>query len=1054
MKCLISTISIYFICIQAVSAQSIITFQNWEGQAGAGNWVGLETTDNNFIRGTDPSGVSRGSKALFISDTQIGTGTYSYDATVADEAYVQKEIDFPSSTTLDIELTFDWKCVGEVGFDYMKVYLVDRSLVNPTESNIAAHTGTIIPLNSGNEFSGQSTFTTYSETLPTSIEGRTDLKLVFTWINDNSVSNGVPAAIDNIILSLGPPPSTLSGDYLVGTSSAAYFPSLTVATYFLNTYGVGGDTRFLLTDVLYDDATEDFPIVIRDFNESPPSSSSNSFTFTLQPNTGISTEINGSVDGNTLLDSEYYSGVISLIESENVIIEGSNNNTNSRDLNIVNTSLSQGFGIFVGSNTGDFNDNISIQNCLVDVAEATTGISAGILIIQKAFVSANGGFTNVNLVNNSVQKADYGIYLDGGSSGNVNASTINVEKNSLDNSGAEALTYLGIYAKGIDDLIVTQNNIGNFDGTANEVDYGIFLGSGVINSIVERNEIHDLIYTGSSGYASTGIGVFTATSSANITLKNNVIYGIAGDGRDITSASTYFLNPFGIRLSTTQSNIYIYNNTIYLGGNTLNQFNAASACLMINSNSTANVRNNIFFNELGLSAANGLGSFGVVARGGASQFENGNYNCYYINATGSGTNYIGRIGGVNYADMTSWRALSLGNEASIFADPSFLSSTNLKPDEGNPNAWYVNGTGVQLTNVSNDFDGNTRSTTKAAGAPDIGAFEITPTSTPNNAIVTGNHIAGMTETFRVGTRRIAEITWGIGGTLPTINYLRVYSGRNPPNINPADANYMNTYFDVNTSGGSSYSYEMKFYYDSAQFGLINSEVDLRLSKNDGSGWVTYNTSSPNLTANSVAVSGLTSFSVFTGSDVNSPLPVDLVTFRAELIDLGVFIKWETVYEENNDYFELERSYNGKNFETVGIIQGFGNTKSNQEYQFIDQSVDINQSSIFYRLKQFDLDGQYHFSKVVRVSKERSTIKFELFPNPTTAFMNLNLKEQTNNFVKINIYTLDGKRIEESNFNYLKEGNTVRVNVVDLPTSIYLMEVVLNSKRVFHRFAKQ
>ncbi|GAB3342150.1 hypothetical protein GCM10027429_31480 [Marivirga atlantica] len=1037
-KYILFLLPIFFLLISNADAQSIIHLQNWEGQAGAGGWFGFETTDNNFARGTDASGVFQGNKAIYISDDE---STYGYNETVADEAYLQKNVDFPSSATYNIELSFTWKCVGEVGYDYMKVYLVDRSLGNPTESAIAAHSGTVIPLNSGNEFSGQSTFTTYNETLPTSIEGRTDLQLVFTWTNDNNTTNGVPAAIDNIILSLGPVPSSLSGDYLVGSDASAFFPTLTDATYFLNSFGVSGDTRFLLTDETYD-ANEAFPIQIDNFNNNPPSPSSNSFSLTIEPQTGVTPIIEGALSGNTLYDGAY-KGLLTLSRADNVTLES---------LEVINNNTAQPIGVFIASASGSFNENINISNCTIEVANAASGSSIGLLAIQESFTSNNGGFDNISIDNNTFRNGDYGIYFDGGSAGSLNGSRVSITNNNMNQAGADALDNMGIYVEAIDDLLISGNNIGNFDGTDNERDYGIYVASAVRNSLIEKNEIHDLSYTGSAGYTGIGIRITSAGTNASLEVSNNLIYQIDGDGDDISSFPLY--NPTGILLTGTQSGIDIYNNSIYLDGNTVNRTNAISSCIYIAANSSADIRNNNLVNNLGLTASTGRGSYGIVLSTNASQLEAENYNNIYVNATGNGTNRIGRVGSTDYATLSNWKGLSTNNSSDISADPGFSSITNLQPDESNPNSWYVNGTGVQISTVTDDFTGSSRSTTLANGAPDIGAYEINPSATPNDAVVTGSHTLGGTETFTVGNRTIARITWGGSGTLPTLNYMKYYSGNNPPNIYPASAKYMNCYFDISALGGSGYSYEIEFLYDEALSGTVAAESDLRLAKNDGSGWNTYSSVSPVVSSNSISVSGLSSFSSFTGTDVNNPLPVELLYFDAIKENDYVLLEWETASEKDNDYFQIERSEDGITFDTIGKVSGAGNSKVNTSYSFKD--VETLEAKTYYRLKQVDFDGDFEYSPVVSVGGQNMNNKLELYPNPANDFINLrsSIVNQDLKNIQLTLYTVDGQLINENNYSFELLNNEIYISINTLSKGIYLLEAKSNDFTEIIRFIKQ
>ena len=57
----------------------------------------------------------------------------------------------------------------------------------------------------------------------------------------------------------------------------------------------------------------------------------------------------------------------------------------------------------------------------------------------------------------------------------------------------------------------------------------------------------------------------------------------------------------------------------------------------------------------------------------------------------------------------------------------------------------------------------------------------------------------------------------------------------------------------------------------------------------------------------------------------SPLPIELLSFDAKFIENEVQTKWITATEVNNDYFTVERSVDGLNFESVGVVDGGGNS---------------------------------------------------------------------------------------------------------------------------------
>ncbi len=94
------------------------------------------------------------------------------------------------------------------------------------------------------------------------------------------------------------------------------------------------------------------------------------------------------------------------------------------------------------------------------------------------------------------------------------------------------------------------------------------------------------------------------------------------------------------------------------------------------------------------------------------------------------------------------------------------------------------------------------------------------------------------------------------------------------------------------------------------------------------------------------------------------LPVKLIAFNAVLENNRVNCTWETASEVNNDYFTIERSVNGDDFEDVGTIKGRGNSSTNSRYHFTDNNPFEGIS--YYRLKQTDFDGKYSYSSIQTV----------------------------------------------------------------------------------------
>ncbi|HRP90477.1 MAG TPA: choice-of-anchor Q domain-containing protein [Edaphocola sp.] len=117
------------------------------------------------------------------------------------------------------------------------------------------------------------------------------------------------------------------------------------------------------------------------------------------------------------------------------------------------------------------------------------------------------------------------------------------------------------------------------------------------------------------------------------------------------------------------------------------------------------------------------------------------------------------------------------------------------------------------------------------------------------------------------------------------------------------------------------------------------------------------------------------------SQFNIPAPINLVTFTAKKQGDKSYLQWTTASEQNNKGFNIERSDNSKDWETIGFQKSLaenGNSTYLLSYQFVDAQPLIGTN--FYRLKQMDIDGAYEYSPV-RLLVFESEKDIKVYPNP-------------------------------------------------------------------------
>jgi hypothetical protein len=165
----------------------------------------------------------------------------------------------------------------------------------------------------------------------------------------------------------------------------------------------------------------------------------------------------------------------------------------------------------------------------------------------------------------------------------------------------------------------------------------------------------------------------------------------------------------------------------------------------------------------------------------------------------------------------------------------------------------------------------------------------------------------------------------------------------------------------------------------------------------------------NISATNVIINGTYSGS---GTINGGPIPVEFVSFTANVINKKATLIWKTATEVNNFGFEIERGTSETPFTRIGFVDGAGNSLSEKEYSFVDE---LNRSDHYsYRLKQIDFDGSFTYSNTVEVNFEFIPTDYSLsqnYPNPFNPSTTIQYALPKVSFVTIAIYDILGKEVK-------------------------------------------
>lgn len=173
---------------------------------------------------------------------------------------------------------------------------------------------------------------------------------------------------------------------------------------------------------------------------------------------------------------------------------------------------------------------------------------------------------------------------------------------------------------------------------------------------------------------------------------------------------------------------------------------------------------------------------------------------------------------------------------------------------------------------------------------------------------------------------------------------------------------------------------------------------------------------------------------------NSILPIEWKYFIGENIGTTNKLKWASETETATSHYELERSYDGYNFETITLIVAAGNSLNETNYGYDDLYPfdGIN----YYRLKLVNLDGSIEYSDVIAL-ETKIQFKSKLYPNPFTNTLTYSYFTNKVEEIEIEIINILGQVV------FRKEGinnNVINLDLKDLNNGSYTIKIKhLNSK---------
>lgn len=185
----------------------------------------------------------------------------------------------------------------------------------------------------------------------------------------------------------------------------------------------------------------------------------------------------------------------------------------------------------------------------------------------------------------------------------------------------------------------------------------------------------------------------------------------------------------------------------------------------------------------------------------------------------------------------------------------------------------------------------------------------------------------------------------------------------------------------------------------------------------------------------------------------STLPVVWTSFNGVAENNEVKLTWGTSQETNTDYFSVLRSTDGVNFEELGTLEAAGNTSGQSNYSFVDQRP--IEGSAFYKITQYDLDGQFTSTEVIQVVTDLNLDMAwtHIGPNPVVDHTQLGFTVTQDQAMTLQVFDLSGKVVHQEQLQALRGSNAHTLDMNGISSGMFVIRLSSPSGKLDKKIIK-
>jgi Bacterial protein of unknown function (DUF839)/Secretion system C-terminal sorting domain len=184
------------------------------------------------------------------------------------------------------------------------------------------------------------------------------------------------------------------------------------------------------------------------------------------------------------------------------------------------------------------------------------------------------------------------------------------------------------------------------------------------------------------------------------------------------------------------------------------------------------------------------------------------------------------------------------------------------------------------------------------------------------------------------------------------------------------------------------------------------------------------------------------------------LPLSFSAFNVTQSTDGVNVKWSVENVNNHDYFSVERSINGTDYEEIYKNDENINGNINRSFSIVDNSLPFA-NIIYYRIKQCDINGGCRYSDVKTLKVTDQNRIGRVYPQPVNDKLNIQYVSNNDGPATITVADVNGKTVLQEKRNLIRGTQLIAVNTGMLSSGMYLVTITdKNSQKISHRVIKE